>query len=54
MYPRIFDFAATRNAIGSAAIWRSIESGGGPTELQALMTQQADAFLLVRQRYLRY
>jgi len=54
MYPRVFDFAATRDAIGSAAIWQSIKGGGGPEELQTLMTPQADAFQQVRQRYLRY
>ncbi|MEX3970587.1 exo-beta-N-acetylmuramidase NamZ domain-containing protein [Paraburkholderia caribensis] len=54
LYPQAFDIAATRDAIGSAAIWQAIERGDGPDALQTLMAREADAFQPVRQRYLRY
>lgn len=54
LYPQAFDLAATRDAIGSDAMWQAIGRGDGPAVLQGLMTREADAFQPVRQRYLRY
>ncbi|MEI6002835.1 DUF1343 domain-containing protein [Paraburkholderia bengalensis] len=54
LYPQVFDFAATRDAIGSGATWQAIGRGDAPLALRSAMTREADAFRPVRQRYLRY
>lgn len=54
LYPDTFDLAATRDAVGSVAIWQAIRDGADIAALEAIASRQRDRFATLRERYLSY
>lgn len=54
LYPTRFDVAATRDAIGSGAVWQALRDGVGLDQIDAIATQESNRFAPLRDRYLRY
>lgn len=54
LYPDTFDLAATRDAVGSDAIWQAIRDGADIAALEAIESRQRDRFAALRERYLSY
>ncbi|MDR6207896.1 serine hydrolase [Paraburkholderia graminis] len=54
LYPKYFDVAATRDAIGSSAVWQALSHGAGLDQLEALAAGESRAFAPLRDKYLRY
>ncbi|CAN7783056.1 DUF1343 domain-containing protein [Caballeronia sp. LjRoot34] len=54
LYPQTFDLKATRDAVGSKAIWQAIRQGADRETLEALEAEELGRFGLLRARYLRY
>lgn len=54
LYPEQFDFAATREAIGSDAVWQALRAGAGIDAIDAIENETTARFEAVRARYLIY
>ncbi|CAB3656251.1 Putative D-alanyl-D-alanine carboxypeptidase [Paraburkholderia phenoliruptrix] len=54
LYPMHFDVAATRDAIGSRAVWQALRDGAGLDQLDALAVEESQRFAPLRDKYLRY
>jgi uncharacterized protein YbbC (DUF1343 family) len=53
-YPATFDMAATRDSIGSAALWQAVQDGAVPEMLEAIEAAQLVRFSPLREKYLHY
>lgn len=54
LYPTAFDLAATRDALGSAALWQALREGASLETLEKIEAGQNARFAPLRERYLRY
>lgn len=54
LYPDTFDLAATRDSIGSSAVWQAIRDGAPIDTLEAINARQDESFRIQRARHLRY
>lgn len=54
LYPGHFNLAATRDSVGSAAVWQAIHDGAALDRLEAIEAEQDARFATLRERYLRY
>ncbi|WP_288099476.1 exo-beta-N-acetylmuramidase NamZ domain-containing protein [Pseudomonas sp.] len=54
LYPDTFDFAATRDSVGSPTVWQAIRDGATPQAAQALDAAPLARFARLRQQNLRY
>lgn len=53
-YPATFDIGATRDLIGSAALWQAVQDGVTPELLEAIEAAQSTRFSPLREKYLHY
>jgi hypothetical protein len=54
LYRDTFDFAATRDSVGSPTVWQAIRDGATPQAAQALDAASLARFARLRQQNLRY
>lgn len=54
LYADRFDFNATRDAVGSDAVWQAIHDGADIATIEAIEARQRDGFTAVRERHLLY
>ncbi|MFM0511743.1 serine hydrolase [Paraburkholderia sp. RL17-373-BIF-A] len=54
LYPARFDIAATRDAIGSNAVWRALREGARLDQIDMIATRESNLFAALREKYLRY
>ncbi|WP_230473351.1 exo-beta-N-acetylmuramidase NamZ domain-containing protein [Dyella choica] len=54
LYPDTFQLSATRDSLGSAALWQAIQKGVTLDSLEAIDSGQNAGFTALRGRYLRY
>jgi uncharacterized protein YbbC (DUF1343 family) len=54
LYPTRFDVAATRDAVGSSAVWQALRDGVELDRIEMIATQESVRFAPLRDKYLRY
>jgi len=54
LYPGTFNLAATRDSVGSAALWQALDEGATLDQLEMIQAGQDAGFAPLRERYLRY
>ncbi|ACD19957.1 serine hydrolase [Paraburkholderia phytofirmans] len=54
LYPGRFDVDATRDAIGSGAVWQALRDGASLDQIERIATAENNAFAPLREKYLRY
>ncbi|WP_168787329.1 exo-beta-N-acetylmuramidase NamZ domain-containing protein [Paraburkholderia aromaticivorans] len=54
LYPTRFDVSATRDVIGSSAVWQALREGAGLDQIDTIVTQESTGFAPLRETYVRY
>ena len=54
LYPTRFDFAATRNAIGSPNVWDRLAHGANVADAARVAARESAAVMRLREHYLIY